>query len=298
MERKHKSLRKSGNSSGSGGLVTALMIVAALALVAGIIVFSPIGQYLNDNVISPIFSRSKEKAEDQKIVAALSSQDDRAVKETSSPQPAERIRSTVTIDETPFYILQMGAFTERDAAEKHAAEIRRMGAGGVVFSDGPAFRVFAAAYTDESSLMKVQSQVRSDGFEATPYITDKKAVKVTLEGDAEAVSSVKEAALSINTVPKDLCAMCLLFDKGELSAGEAKKQLEQLLKDCQRSSASLAAVINDSITPVRDLLMKYQEKISTFLQENDMMDAQTASGDLKHLQLVVIIDYISFFDRK
>ncbi len=298
MEHKHKIVRKSNGTQGSGGLFTAFVIILVLAAIAGVIVLSPIGKYLNDTLIGPLFSCSEEKKEDQKIVSTLSAQDKQAAEVTPSPKPEEPVYSAVTVEETPFYILQMGAFTTRDDAEKHAAEIRRMGAGGFVYAEGSIFRVFAAAYTDESSLIKVQSQVRSDGFEATPYITNKKAVKLTLEGDPKTVSALKELIELINSIPNRLCELCLLYDKGEITGQEATDVLQKMLESCKSSRSVLADTANDSIEPIRNLLSGYQEKISTFLQENDMIEKKTASGELKRLQLAVIIDYILFFDRK
>lgn len=298
MEHKHKIVRKSSGAQGSHGLFAALAVVLVLAAIAGVIVFSPIGKYLNDTVIGPLFSCSEEKKEDQKIVSALSAQDKQAAEVTPSPKPAEPVHSTVTVEETPFFILQMGTFTTREDAEKHAAEIRRMGAGGYVYPEGSVFRVFAAAYTDESSLIKVQSQVRADGFEATPYLTDKKAVKLTLEGDPKAVSAMKDLIELINSIPNRLCELCLLYDKGEINGQEAADTLQKILESCKSSRSALANTANDSVEPIRNLLSGYQEKISTFLQENDMIEKKTASGELKRLQLAIIADYILFFDRK
>lgn len=298
MEHKHRITRKSSDTRGYYGLLTALAIVLILAVIAGVIVFSPIGQYLNDSVIGPLFSCTEEKKEDQKIVSALSAQDKPTPASTPSPKPAEPVHSSVTVEETPFYILQMGAFTTREDAEKHAAEIRRMGAGGLVYPEGSVFRVFAAAYTDENSLLKVQSQVRADGFEATPYITDKKAVKITFEGDPKAVAALKASAELINSIPVRLCELCLSFDKNEISGPEAMDALQKLLASCETSRSALISIGNESVDPIGNLLAGYTEKISTFVQDNDMIEQKTASGELKRLQLAVIADYILFFDRK
>lgn len=297
MEHKRRSGARNRSLSGSGKLGVALLIVLTLIVAAVVIVLSPLGDYLLTNVWNPVFSCAAEPESDEKIVSALKAQDEQP-KPTETPKPVEKERETITIDETTFYILQMGSFLNADDAETHAAEIRRMGAAGTVMVDGSVYRVFAAAYLDEASLMKVQSQVRSDGFEATPYITESRAMKITLDGDREAVASLREAVAILNDVPASLCGLCLQYDKGELDPDRVKTQLKQLFGTCSDADLCVGRISDASVMPIAGLLAKYEENISTFLREHDTMDEKSLSSELKYLQFEVIKDYISFFDRK
>ena len=294
MEYKRHSAAKSSYRSSKGVLGTAVFVIASIVLIAAIIVLSPLGNYLMDHVIAPLSCRTA--SDDTEIVSTLKQQEEIKAAASFSPFPTEKAHKVITIEEMPFFILQMGAFTDADAAGQHADEIMRIGAGGIVFRDGSIYRVFAAAYTDESSLKKVQSQVRSDGFEATPYITESKSLRITLDGDQQAVTIVTDAVQILNEIPKELCAMCLSFDKGETDANMLYKTLEEKQSACIKAAESLDRIKSADILPIPELLNKYAKNISTFLDEHDTMNTEMISGALKHLQLSMIIDYILFFD--
>ena len=297
MENKHRYNSKSAKSKGKGRFATALVVVLSIILVAAILALSPAGDYLMQEVISPLFSCIKEK-KDVDIVSALKQQDDKtpaASPDSSTPQPTHRI---LTVEEKPFYILQIGSFLQKEAANNHAEQIRRFGAAGTVLADGSVFRVFAAAYTDEQSLVKVQSQVRADGFEATPYITEKKVLKLTLDGDKEAVETIEEAVRLMNEVPNRLTEMSLSFDKGELKEEQITAEIESINIKCSEIYTLLEIIKEESIMSIRQLIQKYSENLSTFLKEHDTMSPEMFSGELKQLQLSAIIDYILFFDQK
>ena len=298
MERKRRRSLKSAETATSRGFIIAVIITCVIALTAGIIVFSPIGEHLMKSVIRPLFSCTTANEEDKAIVSALSLQDEQLTAQPETPIPTKDARETVLLEETPFYILQMGAFTDVDAAMEHSDQIKRMGGGGVLFSDGTVYRVFAAAYTDEASLVKVQGQVRSDGFEATPYITDKRAVKITFEGKAEGVSILKDAVKVVNDTPSVLTSLCLSYDKSEITESQLTVKVRELFERCNTSIEDMTSIPDASVAPIRSLLLKYQEKLSTFLREHDSMDTKMISAELKSLELSIIIDYILFFDKK
>lgn len=297
MEHKHVSSKSNGTKKGSGRVGTAIVLVLSIILIAGIIVLSPLGEYLMKQVVSPIASCISPSS-DHNIVSALKQQEEQQATVSPSAGPTKAVHETITVEEIPFYILQMGAFTDSEAANQHANEIMRMGAGGTVYRDGSVFRVFAAAYTDEASLKTVQSQVRSDGFEATPYITESKGFHITLDGDQKAVGIVKEAVQALSNLPCELSAICLSYDKGELNEESLIKELETKRSECLKTAAEMQSLDTSDVEPIRNILQKYAQNISTFLSEHDTMNTEMISGALKHLQLLSIIDYILFFDQK
>ena len=297
MEHKHVSSKTGNARKGSGRIGTAVFLIVSIVLIAGIVVLSPLGESLMTHVITPIAS-CRSAGSDHSIVSALKQQED--VQATMSPSivPNSKKHETITIEERPFYILQMGAFTDAAAADQHASEILRMGAGGTVFQDGSVFRVFAAAYMDEASLKKVQSQVRADGFEATPYITESSGLQITLDGDQQAVDLVKDSIRILSDIPSELCELCLRYDKDEINDDKLVSELETKRDACMNSAAKMKDLNTSDIDPIRNLLQKYEQNISTFLKEHDTINTEMVSGALKRLQLSSIIDYILFFDRK
>ena len=294
MEHKRHSAAKSSSRATGGGFGTVIFVIASIVLIAGIVVLSPLGNYLMEHVITPL--SDKLSATDKDIVSALKQQESVHSPVPTVSVPTENTHKVITIEETPFYILQMGAFVNVDDAAQHADEIMRMGAGGAVYRDGSVYRVFAAAYSDESSLKKVQSQVRSDGFEATPYITESKSLRITLDGDHQAIKLVSDASQMLNDIPKELCDLCLSFDKGEIEENTLDNILKEKQSACLAAASSLEQINPTEVSSISTLLRKYAKNISTFLDEHDTINTEMISGLLKHLQLMVIIDYILFFD--
>jgi len=296
MEYKHYKAGKKKHTANTVG--TAVFVVLTIALLAAILVLSPIGKYLNDHVISPVLSYIRSDSKDDKIISALKQQEQPTPEPTIQTVEHDKELCILTISEVPFYILQMGAFNDIESAEKRADEIRRLGAGGSIRKEGTVFRVFAAAYLDEESLTKVQSQVRSDGFEATPYITESYSIKLTLEGSEKEIETVKDAAEQIDHIPTELSMFSLKFDKKEITDLELSDELNKLMITCNKTTEQLNLIQSTGITPIKDLLQKYQEYISTFLRLHDTIQTEEIGGVLKQLQLNCIIDYISFFEQK
>ena len=277
---------------------TAIVVLLSIVLIAAIIALSPLGTFLADNVFSPLFQKIAGPDKNDQIVSALSGQEaNQTFAPSAAPKesvPAERI---LNLDELPFYILQMGVFTDKTAAEEHAEEIKRMGAAGYVYHDDAVYRVFAAAYLDEESLIKVQGQVRADGFEATPYITESSRIKLTLKGDQNAVEETTQAVGYLPDVPKALSELSLSFDKGECTEREVQERVKDLLDACENKLMFFASCKDDSLERFSTVLSEYEKSISTFLNEYDTIVSDERSGALKHLQIETIIDYILFFDQ-
>ena len=294
MEHKRHSAAKPSSRTAFGGFGTAVFVIASVVLIACIIVLSPIGNYLMEHVITPL--SCKPSVNDADIVSALKQQDLHPTEVPTALASPEIEHKVIMIEETPFYILQMGAFVNVDDAARHADEIMRMGAGGAVYRDGSVYRVFAAAYSDESSLKKVQSQVRSDGFEATPYITESRSLRITLDGDQQAIKYISDAVQIMSDIPNDLCSLCLLFDKGELDDKTLCAKLTEKRTEILACTETLKQFKTSDVSSIQTLLEKYAKNISTFLDEHDTMETEMISGSLKHLQLSTIIDYILFFN--
>ena len=274
---------------------TTLVVLLSIVLIAGIIAFSPIGDYLMEHAVNPVISAlRKPKEKDSDIVSALKSQELVTAEPTASPSP---VQNSFTIVETPFYLLQMGVYTEQEQAEEQGRKLRAMGAAGMVYADGNVYRVFAAAYRDEESLKKVQSQVRTDGFEATPFITDRNSVHLALKGEKVAVTAVEAAIALISKVPGDLSDLSLSLDKESIDGSQYKESLNVLEEQIQDVLEQFQSIDTDSIKPFQTILEKYRIRISTFLQEHDTISKMNSS-DCKLLQIECITDYILFFEQE
>ena len=274
---------------------TILVVLLSIVLIAGIIVFSPIGDYLMEHALNPVIATLRKPNEkDSDIVSTLKNQEIAAETPAASPTP---VQNSFTIVETPFYLLQMGVYTEQEPAVEQGNKLRAMGAAGMVYPDGNVYRVFAAAYRDEDSLKKVQSQVRIDGFEATPYITDRNSVHLVLKGDRNAVTAVESAIELLSKIPNDLSDLSLSLDKESIEGSEYKEMLNALNEQVQDVLNRFQNIDTENIKPIQTILEKYRNRISTFLQEHDTITKMNSS-DCKLLQIECITDYILFFEQE
>ena len=135
-------------------------------------------------------------------------------------------------------------------------------------------------------------------IEASPYITEKKLLKITLDGDSGAADIIEKSIQLLDKVPTDLSGLCIAFDKGEHSLQETCRELETLEKNCEARLKEIQTIRSATVMPILELLTDYQQKISTFLKEHDTIEEKMMSGALKRLQLSVITDYILFFDQE
>lgn len=295
-----KHVRSAEKRNSGSPAVTAFVVILSIGLMALIIYLSPLGELLQKHVIEPVASAIRFGGADERIEDALKSQEGVTATAYASPSPsaASTEKSRLTVQEIPFYILQMGAYFDKESAEEHAAQLQTMGAGGVVLADGSVFRVLAAAYQDEESLMQVQTQVRADGYEATPYITGKNSVTITLEGNPEALKKAQEAIALLSDIPVELSKMCLTFDRKQISSEDVFDQLENITEQAQIVLDSFANVQNDTLQPILTVVQEYRNCISTFIRERDTISVSEISGALKYLQINTITDYIRFFDQK
>ena len=276
--------------------VTSVVVLLSITLLAGIVTLSPLGDYLTEHVFLPIVSFFRpEQKEDQGIVSALKTQEQASASPTLSASPTP-LENNLIVTETPYYLLQMGVFTEESRAMEHAEQIRAMGAAGLIYQEQSLYRVFAAAYRDEESLKKVQSQVRTDGFEATPYISEQNSVRIKLKGNATAVQTAESAITILGEIPDMLCDLSLQFDKQAIDGIQVKETIREMLTRLNEILQNCHDLPDESIEPLKTSLEKYQERISTFLKEHDTIVKENA-GDLKYLQIACIIDYIQFFER-
>ena len=280
--------------------ITAIVVILSIVLISLTIYLSPLGTLIQKHIVEPVKRVLEIDRADESIEAALKSQDETIVtasptaEETNSPQQT----TVLHIQETPFYLLQMGTYLDEKQAEERAEQILTMGAGGVVWKDEAVYRVFAAAYRDEDSLKQVQSQVRADGFEATPYITETNTLTITLQGEEDALRQAKEAIDFLSTIPENLSDMSLSFDRKQIDNDDVIEEMTKMSEKALTIINTLEQNQNDSLKPVLNVVQKYLDNISTFLEEHDNISLNEISGALKHLQIKSIMDYIQFFEWK
>ena len=246
--------RKAGKGYSGASVI---FILLCCALTVFLLSTSYLGDKLVDQYITPTFAKimGKTTPEPSQLPVMAPSQPVQA-----EPPAVEKI--VFELPETSWYLLQMGAYADPEEAHAQALSIQSMGAGGYIYEDEQGFnRVFAAAYGDQESLLQVQQQVRSSGYENTAYSIHPDGIQVTLSGQSADAQKLRSA---METIQRSLSAARLCFEG--LKDTAPMGQMDEY-----------AGWIMDSI--------------STFLAKSDTMNKIECGAAIKHFQIESILKY-------
>ena len=287
-ENRYRSRSRAAGKRYTGRSMVFIFLCCGLA--AFLLSTSYLGDRLVDQYVTPAFARIMSKAVTPEpsplsVMAPVYDAHDEA-----SPG-LERI--VFELPETSWYLLQMGAYADPEEAHAQAIYIQSLGAGGYIYEDEQGFsRVFAAAYRDQDSLLQVQQQVRSSGFENTAYSIHPDGIEVTLTGVSADAQKLKTAIEVIQAIPGDLTDFALKYDANDLNPAQAIQFMNQLSVSISAARQSFEGLTD--IMPVAQL-NEYgawiMDSISTFLAKSDTMNAIECGAAIKHFQIESILKY-------
>ena len=187
----------------------------------------------------------------------------------------------------------MGAYADPEEAHAQAQAIQSMGAGGYIYEDEQGFsRVFAAAYADQESLLLVQQQVRSSGYENSAYSIHPDGIQVTLSGKETDAQQLRSAMETIQQVPGSLTDFALKYDANDLDLSQAIQYMHEL--DLSLAVARHCFEGLKDTTPMSQMdayAAWIMDSISTFLAKSDTMNKIECGAALKHFQIESILKY-------
>ena len=278
--------RRTGNGYSGKSVV---FILLCCALTVFLLSTSYLGDRLVDQYIAPTFARIMGKATPEPTSVPVLA----PVQASAPTDPPAMDKIEFDLPETSWYLLQMGAYADPEEAHAQALSIQSMGAGGYIYEDEQGFsRVFAAAYADQESLLQVQQQVRSSGFENTAYSIHPDGVRVILTGRGTDAQRMKSAMETIQSVPATLTDFALKYDKNDMNPAQAIQFMNEL-------SVSLSAA-RQCFDGLRDTAPMMQmdeyaawimDSISTFLAKSDTMNKVECGAAVKHFQIESILKY-------
>ena len=280
--------RKTGRRYTGGSVVFILLCCALSAFLLGT---SYWGDKLVNRYIVPTFARIMGKAatpepSDLPVMAPSSQQ-------TNADASSAADKIVFELPETSWYLLQMGAYADPEEAHAQAQTIQSMGAGGYVYEDEQGFsRVFAAAYRDQESLLKVQQQVRSSGYENTAYSIHPDGIQVTLTGVSSDVQKLKTAAETIRDIPGILTDFALKYDEKDLTPAQAIQFMNELSVSLSAARLCFEGLKDTAPMGQMDEYAGWiMDSISTFLAKSDTMNKIECGAAIKHFQIESILKY-------
>ena len=268
--------------------------IVLLLLCCGLTVFllstSYQGDQLVDRYITPTFARiiGKTITPEPSVAPAMAQAGEQTIPDSPILEKVE-----FELPETSWYLLQMGAYADPEEAHAQALSIQSMGAGGYIYEDEQGFsRVFAAAYADQESLLQVQQQVRSSGYENTAYSIHPDGILVTLSGESADAQRVRAAMESVQNVPRVLTDFALKYDANDLSPAQAIQFMNELSVSLSAARECFAGL--KDMTPMAQMdefAAWIMDSISTFLANCDKLSKIECGAAIKHFQIETILKY-------
>ena len=241
-----------------------------------------------DQYITPTFAKimGKTTPEPSQLPVMAPSQPVQA-----EPPAVEKI--VFELPETSWYLLQMGAYADPEEAHAQALSIQSMGAGGYIYEDEQGFnRVFAAAYGDQESLLQVQQQVRSSGYENTAYSIHPDGIQVTLSGQSADAQKLRSAMETIQRVPTELTDFALKYDEKDLTPAQAIQFMNELSVTLSAARQCFEGLKDTAPMGQMDEYAGWiMDSISTFLAKSDTMNKIECGAAIKHFQIESILKY-------
>ena len=221
-------------------------------------------------------------------------------KEEKTPDATEKKESEYQTRETAlsgrtWYALQLGAFTQENAAWQLSQEFIPRGAAGYVCRENDVFRVYAAAYPTRTEAQSVQTRLNEQGV--TTYIQVCSEPNVTLRaGGSEAqVAAVCEAVSYLDALSGKFYALSMALDGHEMTESEAFDALRSECATClalaEKIKDAFAGEVDAAALPLHELLSALAQEGESVLNN---MSAARIGAALKRCQLTAAVGLKNF----
>lgn len=211
----------------------------------------------------------------------------------ATPLPAEeeapvRISRDLTFSAHSWYALQLGAFTQENAARQLAQEFVSRGAAGFVHYDGSAYRVLAAAYPTRSEAQSVQQRLSAQNVSTYIQPCAFSSLSLRAGGEKKQLEALCEAAAYLDGLDEKFYALSAALDAHELEDARARAALLSEGATAQEMYHALEEAfrgeIPASLQPLCAILTQLSSEGAALANENS---AARTGAALKRCQLIV-----------
>lgn len=215
--------------------------------------------------------------------------------ETGKKNGTDRRSKELSLSGHTLYALQLGAFTQEDAARQLAQEFSSRGAAGYVLCDGGAYRVLAAAYPTRAEAQAVQTRLNGQNISTYIHPCVQEAISLRAGGEERQVDAVEETLRYLDGLGGKLHILSASLDSRERSAPEARDALLSEGETCAGLRRNLLAAFDgtlpDSLAPLERLLAQAADSAEAARNENS---AARVGAALKKCQLTVFFGLDAF----
>ncbi len=210
-------------------------------------------------------------------------------------QSGERETRELALSAHSWYALQLGAFTQENAARQLAQEFINRGAAGYVYHDSDAYRVLAAAYPTRAEAQSVQQRLNDQSVSTYIHPFSFAALTLRAGGEQEQVRSFSETLSYLDGLDEKLYALSTALDAREMEDGAVRAALLSEGATCQALLRTLSSAFgkepNAGVQKVCDILTLIAAEGDALGNENS---AARTGAALKRCQLTVFFGLLDF----
>ena len=178
-----------------------------------------------------------------------------------------RVSREIALPARTLYALQLGAFTQENAANQLAQEFSARGAAGCVCRDGDAYRVLAAAYPTRAEAQAVQTRLNAQNISTYIHPCAQEGMTLRAGGTAAQVEAFSDALSYLTSLDGKLYTLSCALDARQLAAAEAR---DALLSEavtsaalCERLLSAFGASMTAPLSALADTLRAVADTAET-----------------------------------
>ena len=214
---------------------------------------------------------------------------------TEQKEGAQRQTRQLALSAHTVYALQLGAFTQEDAARQLAQQYATRGAAGYVHFDGKAYRVLAAAYPTRAEAQAIQTRLNGQNISTYIHPCTQDALTLRAGGEERQVTAAAEALSYLDGLGGKLHTLSAALDSRERTAEECRSALLSEGTTCAGFGQNLLQAFDGelplSLQPLADVLSQISDIAEAVRNENS---AARVGAALKKAQLTVFFGLDSF----
>lgn len=267
-----------GRSGGKGAIVIVILVLAAAFYLIGA---SKVGEFLSDNVVTPVVAwvtgetpKPKESDGKHSAVSAAPEPSGSQASPSASATADAPVSKTISIDANTVYALQVGVFDQEQNAEDMAQSLRSKGGAGYIVKEGESYRVLISAYKTEAEAQNVKTRlVDEQKLDSKLYNIATEKVNIELSAPEEFLSQLEEAIQKSSETHDALLDLSLAYDKGEKTIDQVKDELKSLQENGKKIADAMGQIDQTGTVAAVSSIKTFYSRAESALGK--LLDAET-----------------------
>lgn len=195
--------------------------------------------------------------------------------------------AVLTLPGETWYALQLGAFSNREAAAAEAEKFKQRGAAGYVLENGSTFRAMAAAYDTRAAAQAVCARLASEhGIETYVIELSRGEMTARCHGQNAQLTALKDAYDCLSTLSGQMYALSCGLDERTKSFEETLEALLSMETTLRTIPERLSRRFPDQPEAVRGVLEGMTLLAEAVQTARTSENATALSGRIKYAQLL------------